>query len=162
VADDLAALRPLLDDPEDDVRVAAAEALARRDVPDAFRTLGRLLDSEELSVRNRSIMLLRTQLKLTKPFSAYAPESLRRRHAEDWRAAIETRLQELSPLAPPAGTGAPPASAEPPSTNGAAPGPDRSDETARPAEPDRPVEPGDPPHEQPVDQPPAAGAGAAP
>lgn len=84
-----AALAPLLEDPADTVKVAAAEILLPRQRAPALATLARLLASESLSVRNRSIQLLRSSTDVDLPYSGYEPVEDRARHAEAWQKAIQ-------------------------------------------------------------------------
>ena len=86
-------LRPLLDDPEDILRVTAAEIMVQGSDPEALRTLGKLLESRHLSIRNRSIQVLRSYLKASLSYSGYDPESVRSRNAARWREAIEEHLR---------------------------------------------------------------------
>jgi hypothetical protein len=90
-------LRPLLDDPEDILRVTAAEIMVQGGDPAALRTLGKLLESRHLSIRNRSIQVLRSYLKASLSYSGYDPESVRSRNAARWREAIEEHLRGSVP-----------------------------------------------------------------
>jgi hypothetical protein len=85
-------LQPLLKDQDDLVRLTAAELLVRTNDPVALRTLGQLLGSQQLSIRNRSIQLLRSSMKVILPYSGYEPEEERTKNAELWRKAIEEHL----------------------------------------------------------------------
>jgi len=86
-------LRPLLDDPEDVVRVTAAESMVQDGDAQALRTLGKLLESRHLSIRNRSIQVLRSSLKASLSYSGYDPVAERGRNAAKWREAIEEHLR---------------------------------------------------------------------
>lgn len=86
-------LAPLLDDAEDIVKITAAEQLVAYRHPGALRTLGRLLESRHLSIRNRSIQVLRTEVKASLSYSGYDPEGVRRQNAVRWREAIEEHIR---------------------------------------------------------------------
>ncbi len=86
-------LRPLLDDAEDVLRVTAAEIMVQGGDPAALRTLGKLLESRHLSIRNRSIQVLRSYLRVSLSYSGYDPESARNRNAGRWQEAIEEHLR---------------------------------------------------------------------
>lgn len=93
-------LKPILRDPNDAVRMAAAERLIRHSPDAVYETLGQLLDSDDVAVRNRSIQLLRANLSLTLPYSAYAGPELRLPQAEAWRKAIAAWQQERPAAGP--------------------------------------------------------------
>ncbi len=63
---------------------------------ESLRTFGKLLDAETLTIRNRSIHALRTNLKVSLPYSGYEPEEDRRRNAAEWRRTIEVDLEKTS------------------------------------------------------------------
>jgi hypothetical protein len=98
-------LQPLLDDSSDLVRVAAARALLATDRPAALRTLAALLDSPVLSVRRRSIQLLRSQVRVKVPYQSDDSDDRRSQAAAVWRDAIETHLR-ADPA--PSGSNSPP------------------------------------------------------
>lgn len=87
-------LLPLLDDQDDTVRVMAAEILLPRQKEKSLSNLAALLTSKSLSVRNRSIQLLRSGTKIDLPFSGYEPEEDRAKHAAAWQAAIVEFLKK--------------------------------------------------------------------
>jgi HEAT repeat protein len=94
-------LLPLLADKQDVVRLTAAELLLRHGTPQALGTLGQLLDSEQLSVRNRAIQLLRASVPAKLPYSGYAPAEERQQQAEAWRKAIQDSLSGAKSAAAP-------------------------------------------------------------
>jgi hypothetical protein len=85
---------PLLDDPSDLVRFDAAAQLLDYKRAESLTTLGKLLLSEQLTVRNRSIHKLRSTLKVSLPYSGYEPPEDRARHAAEWQKTIEANLNE--------------------------------------------------------------------
>ncbi|HVJ68810.1 MAG TPA: hypothetical protein VM510_12545 [Caulifigura sp.] len=85
---------PLLDDASDLVRFDAASQLLKFRRPESLRTLGKLLTSDQLTVRNRSIHALRSNLKVSLPYSGYEPPEDRARHAAEWQKTIEANLDE--------------------------------------------------------------------
>jgi len=90
----VADLLPLLDDKSDVVRLEAATQLLQFRRAEALRTLGKLLVSEQLTVRNRSIHKLRSTLKVSLPYSGYEPPEDRALHAREWQKTIEANLEE--------------------------------------------------------------------
>jgi len=85
---------PLLEDMSDLVRFDAATQLLRFKRAESLKTLGQLLLSEQLTVRNRSIHALRSNLKVSLPYSGYEPAEDRARHAAEWQKTIEANLEE--------------------------------------------------------------------
>lgn len=85
---------PLLDDKSDLVRFDAAFQLLKHRRAESLRTLGKLLVSEHLTVRNRSIHQLRSTLPVSLPYSGYEPPEDRARHAAEWQKTIEANLEE--------------------------------------------------------------------
>ncbi len=90
----VADVAPLLDDKSDLVRFEAAFQLLKFRRAESLRTLGKLLTSEQLTVRNRSIHQLRSTLKVSLPYSGYEPPEDRARHAIEWQKTIEANLEE--------------------------------------------------------------------
>lgn len=91
---------PLLDDPSDQVRFDAASQLLEFKRAESLKALGKLLLSEQLTVRNRSIHKLRSTLKVSLPYSGYEPPEDRARHAAEWQKTIEANLSEKPEAAP--------------------------------------------------------------
>ncbi|WP_145034247.1 HEAT repeat domain-containing protein [Caulifigura coniformis] len=88
----VADILPLLDDRNDLVRLDAATQLLQFRRGESLRTLGKLLVSEQLTVRNRSIHKLRSTLKVSLPYSGYEPAEDRALHAAEWQKSIEANL----------------------------------------------------------------------
>jgi hypothetical protein len=91
---------PLLADKSDMVRFDAATQLLKFKRAESLKTLGQLLLSEQLTVRNRSIHVLRSTLKVSLPYSGYEPPEDRARHAAEWQKTIEANLEEKPQPAP--------------------------------------------------------------
>ena len=88
-------LLPLLEDSADSVEVAAAEILLPRQPAKSLLTLAKLLKSESLSVRNRSIQLLRSSTNVDLPYSGYEPVEDRNKHADAWQMAVKEHTEAL-------------------------------------------------------------------
>lgn len=80
----------LLDDPDDQVRVAAAVALANLGRRESLTALAALLGSERLDVRVEAARSLRALTGQTIPFTAYDSAERRRKQQDAWRRWIET------------------------------------------------------------------------
>lgn len=82
----------LLTDPNDALRLSAAEWLLRTGSRPALEALGALLDSEDVATRNRSAQLLQGALKLSFKYSAYAEPDERTRQSAAVRQLIAEKL----------------------------------------------------------------------
>jgi len=83
-----AALRTMLRDADDRVRLAAAEALARQGDRSCLATLGVLLEADDIDVRVRSVMLLRAATGLRFDYLPYDDPPRRAATAASWRQWI--------------------------------------------------------------------------
>lgn len=82
-------LVPLLDDPEESVRLAAAKALANHGDRKCLPALGKLLESADLGIRSGAAHALRSLTGQRLRFVAYESPDRRSGPAEAWRAWIE-------------------------------------------------------------------------
>jgi outer membrane protein assembly factor BamB len=83
-----AILATLLDDANDEVKLTAATALADRGDRRALNSFGKLLDSEDLQVRSRSVAALRALTGQKIKYLAYEKADDRMAGAEEWRRWI--------------------------------------------------------------------------
>ncbi len=82
-------LVPLLEDPQEQVRLAAAGALANHGDRRCLAALGKLLESEDSNVRSRSVYTLRALTGKRFGFVAYERPDKRSGPAGTWQAWIE-------------------------------------------------------------------------
>jgi HEAT repeat protein len=91
----------LLKEGSDPLKIAAAEWLLKSGSRPAIDALGRLLDSEDVAIRNRSAQLLQGVLKTSLKYSAYAEPDERRTQSTAVRALIVETLDHRSdPVVP--------------------------------------------------------------
>jgi HEAT repeat protein len=91
----------LLAEGSDSLQIAAAEWLLKSGSRPAIDALGRLLDSDDIAIRNRSAQLLQGALKTTLKYSAYAePEERRTQAAAVRELIVETLDRRPDPVVP--------------------------------------------------------------
>lgn len=83
-------LRPLLKDPDDEVRLSAANVLARLPDRETLAVLGELLEAENVIVRSRAANLLRALTGQNLRYVPYEPAQKRAADVARWQAWIAT------------------------------------------------------------------------